>query len=125
MKKLLIILLLVAFVSPIDLTDEQKEQIDAFIDYLNENQNLIYEKGYKIFAFYKSILNKNYYEMFYHVMREEEEEEAKTKCYSLFPKLYIYKKNCNSLINLLIELYKDYYETIERDRKYAPYKREP
>ena len=44
MKKLLIILLLVAFVSPIDLTDEQKEQIDAFIDYLNANLNLIYEK---------------------------------------------------------------------------------
>ena len=41
MKKLLIILLLVAFVSPIDLTDEQKAQIDAFIDYLNENLNLI------------------------------------------------------------------------------------
>ena len=125
MKKLLIILLLVAFVSPIDLTDEQKEQIDAFIDYLNENPNLIYEKGHKIFDFFKSILNKNYYEMFYHVMREEEEDEAKTKCYGLFPKRDTYIRKCNSLINLLIELYEDYYETIEREKKYAPYKREP
>ena len=58
MKKLLIILLLVAFVSPIDLTDEQKEQIDAFIDYLNANLNLIYEKGYNIFSFFNSILKK-------------------------------------------------------------------
>ncbi len=123
MKKLLIILLLVAFVSPIDLTDEQKEQIDAFKDYLNENQNLIYEKGYSIFSFFKSILNKNYYEMFYHVMREEEEEEAKIKCYVLFPK--ISKKNCNNLVNLLIELYDDYYDKIERKKNMAPYKREP
>ena len=124
MKKLLIILLLVAFVSPIDLTDEQKEQIDAFIDYLNENPNLIYEKGYYIFAFFKSILNKKYYVTFYHVTRDEA-DDAKTKCYSLFPKLNKKKKNCNSLINLLIELYEDYYETIKRKKKYAPYKREP
>ena len=124
MKKLLIILLLVAFVSPIDLTDEQKAQIDAFIDYLNENLNLIYEKGYNIFSFFNSILKKKYYEMFYHVMRDEEEEEAKIKCNNLFPKKDTNIK-CRNLINLLIKLYDDYYDKIERKKNMAPYKREP
>ena len=124
MKKLLIILLLVAFVSPIDLTDEQKAQIDAFIDYLNENLNLIYEKGYNIFSFFNSILKKKYYEMFYHVMRDEEEEEAKIKCNNLFPKKDTNIK-CRNLINLLIKLYDDYYDKIERKKNMAPYEREP
>ena len=124
MKKLLIILLLVAFVSPIDLTDEQKAQIDAFIDYLNANLNLIYEKGYNIFSFFNSILKKKYYEMFYHVMRDEKEEKAKIKCNNLFPKKDTNIK-CRNLINLLIKLYDDYYDKIERKKNMAPYKREP
>ena len=61
--------------------------------------------------------------MFYHVMREEE-EEAKIKCNSLFPKKDTNKK-CRNLINLLIELYDDYYDKIERKKNMAPYKREP
>ena len=124
MKKLLIILLLVAFVSPIDLTDEQKAQIDAFIDYLKNDPYLISEQDYSLYNFFKFILKKNYYEMFYHVMRDEEEEEAKIKCNSLFPKKDTNIK-CRNLINLLIKLYDDYYDKIERKKNMAPYKREP
>ena len=124
MKKLLIILLLVAFVSPIDLTDEQKAQIDAFIDYLKNDPYLISEQDYSLYNFFKFILKKKYYEMFYHVMRDEEEEEAKIKCNSLFPKKDTNIK-CRNLINLLIKLYDDYYDKIERKKQMAPYKREP
>ena len=124
MKKLLIILLLVAFVSPIDLTDEQKAQIDAFIDYLKNDPYLISEQDYSLYNFFKFILKKNYYEMFYHVMRDEEEEEAKIKCNNLFPKKDTNIK-CRNLINLLIKLYDDYYDKIERKKNMAPYKREP
>ena len=124
MKKLLIILLLVAFVSPIDLTDEQKAQIDAFIDYLKNDPYLISEQDYSLYSFFNSILKKKYYEMFYHVMRDEEEEEAKIKCNSLFPKKDTNIK-CRNLINLLIKLYNDYYDKIERKKNMAPYEREP
>ena len=124
MKKLLIILLLVAFVSPIDLTDEQKAQINAFIDYLKNDPYLISEQDYSLYNFFKFILKKNYYEMFYHVMRDEEEEEAKIKCNNLFPKKDTNIK-CRNLINLLIKLYDDYYDKIERKKNMAPYKREP
>ena len=121
MKKLLIILLLVAFVSSIHLTEEQKEKIDAFRDYLKENSNLIIDKLYSLYSFFNSILKKKYYETFYYIMRGEA-NEAKNKCYVLFPK--ISKKNCNNLVDLLIDLYEYYYETIEKPRKYAPYKKQ-
>ena len=120
MKKLLIILLLVAFVSPIDLTEDEKAEIDAFIDYLKGHPNLIIiDNDYGIYNFFYTILKKSYYEMFYYITRGES-EEAKNKCNGLFQKP---KAKCKSLTNLLIDLYKDYYEKIGREKKMAPYKR--